>query len=359
MKFKLFVIGTAVALMAAALAGGCGSRVASSPQDPTVEKDFVFGDERGFDQCHASTLVKLRDGHYLTAWFGGTREGKDDVGVWMSKGSPGNWQEPFRIAKVREDAHWNPVLFSAPEGTIYLYFKVGKTIMAWETWYITSDDGGTTWSEARELVPGDQGGRGPVRNKPIVLSDGTWLAGASYEDQVNKLWDAFVDRSTDGGRTWEATPYLTLDRELVKGNGIIQPTLWESEPGKVHMLLRSTTGVICRSDSDDYGKTWSPVYLTDLPNPNSGIDLAQLPGNILVLLYNPDNRNWGSRARLHLAVSYDNGITWPLTIPVEEGETGDEYSYPAMVASGDTAAFTYTWNRQRIMFGKAYGLTGK
>ena len=43
-------------------------------------------------------------------------------------------------------------------------------------------------------MPGDRGGRGPVKNKVIVLSDGTWLAGASLEPDA---WDVFVDRSGD------------------------------------------------------------------------------------------------------------------------------------------------------------------
>src|SRR3546814_13002149 len=67
-----------------------------------------------------------------------------------------------------------------------------------------------------------------------------------------------------------------LKRDSAFGEGVIQPALWESAPGKVHMLLRSSAGVICRSDSEDYGKTWSPVYKTDLPNPNSGIDATKL-----------------------------------------------------------------------------------
>ena len=39
---------------------------------------------------------------------------------------------------------------------------------------IVSEDGGYTWSD-RELVEGDRcGGRGPVKNKLIVLSNGWW-----------------------------------------------------------------------------------------------------------------------------------------------------------------------------------------
>ena len=310
-------------------------------------KEFVFGDDIPFPESHASTLIKLDGGQFIIAWFGGTKEKNDDVGIWMTKGTPGNWDKPFEVAKIRNDAHWNPVLFKSKQGKIYLYFKVGKEISKWETWVKTSDDKGKTWSEAKELVVGDKGGRGPVRNKLIELSNGTLLAGASNEPG---RWNAFMDRSEDSGKTWKATPYLTFDTTEIVGKGIIQPTLWESSPGNVHALLRSTSGVICRADSKDYGKTWSPVYKTTLPNPNSGIDVVKLDDGTLVLIYNPDSENWGSRGTLSAAVSFDNGLTWPKKIDIETGAKDDEYSYPAIVHDGDTVSVTYTWNRKKIAF---------
>lgn len=311
-------------------------------------KDFIFGDDQPFPQCHASTLLRLDDGQFLVAWFGGKHEKNDDVGIWLSKGRPGNWTQPEEVAKIREDPHWNPVLFQSQEGEISLFFKVGKEIDYWETWLMTSTDGGGSWSEAKELVPGDKGGRGPVRNKPIILSNGDWLAGAS--DEKNKVWNAFVDISTDGGKSWESTKFLELDRNEIVEEGVIQPTLWESEPGNVHMLIRSSAGVICRSDSDDYGKTWSPIYKTDLPNPNTGIDVAKFDDGTLALAYNRDNENWGARAPLSIALSFDNGRTWPNMLDIEQGEEDDEFSYPAIISFGDTIAVTYTWQRQKIAF---------
>ena len=313
-----------------------------------ISNGYVFEGSQPFAQCHASTVLHTRNGNFLVAWFGGTHEKHDDVGIWLSKGKPESWSSPVEIAKIREDAHWNPVLFRGNDGTIVLYFKVGKTIDHWETWYKLSTDEGETWTEARELVPGDKGGRGPVRNKPIILSDGTWLAPSSDEKQG--VWNAFVDRSEDQGKTWSASSFISVDRDSIPEEGVIQPALWESSSGNVHMLLRSSAGVICRSDSKDFGKTWSPVYKTTLPNPNSGIDLTKLEDSTLVLAYNRDSKNWGSRSPISLAVSNDNGKTWPTSIDIEEGGQDDEFSYPSIIHVGDTVALTYTWKRQRVAF---------
>jgi predicted neuraminidase len=313
-----------------------------------ISKEHVFEQPQPFLQCHASTVLRNASGKFLVAWFGGTHEKHDDVGIWFSKGGPGNWSAPVEIAKIREDAHWNPVLFQSDDSTIVLFFKVGKTIDHWETWYKISNDDGETWSEAKELVAGDRGGRGPVRNKPLLLADGTWLAPASNEKEG--VWNAFFDRSEDGGKTWTSTSFVPVDRATIVEEGVIQPALWESSPGNVHALLRSSTGVICRTDSKDNGNTWSPVYKTTLPNPNSGIDLTKLDDGTLVLAYNPDDKNWGERQPISLAISNDNGETWATSIDVETGKEGDEFSYPSIIHFGDSVALTYTWKRQSVAF---------
>ncbi|CAN5425397.1 exo-alpha-sialidase [soil metagenome] len=313
--------------------------------------EHVFKDDRPFPQSHASTMISLNNGSYLLAWFAGTHEKHDDVGIWMSSGQPGNWSSPYLAVKVNEEPHWNPVLFKAPNDTIYLYFKVGKEIDYWGTWVQQSGDFGHTWSSPRELVPGDEGGRGPVRNQPIILSDDTWLAPASIER--NKVWNVFVDRSEDGGRTWVATDTLQLDRQVITGEGVIQPALWESAPGKVHMLMRSSSGYICRSDSDDYGKTWSPVYETELPNNNSGIDVAQIAADTIAVIFNPVSKNWGERNPLSVAISMDNGSTWPLKFDIEKSDEKAEFSYPDMFYEDGHLVACYTWNRERIAIWKA------
>ncbi len=195
-----------------------------------------------------------------------------------------------------------------------------------------------------ELVPGERGGRGPVKNKPIRLADGTWLAGASCESRTR--WDVFVDRSEDEGRTWTAS--APLDRTAVRGKGVIQPTLWESEPGRVHMLMRSTCGRICRADSKDAGRSWTAVRATQVPNNNSGLDLARLDDGTLALVCNPVPGNWAARSPLSILLSSDNGERWPRRLDLET-DSG-EFSYPSVVAQRDTLLVSYTWRRERVAF---------
>ncbi|MFW6059720.1 MAG: FAD-dependent oxidoreductase [Phycisphaeraceae bacterium] len=305
--------------------------------------EHAFAEDRPFASAHASTVGHLANNRFLVAYFAGTREKHDDVGIWLSERWQGGWSAPRRVAKVNDLPHWNPVLFPSPAGPLLLYFKVGPSCDNWATWVMQSDDEGRTWSAPRELAPGSALPRGPVRNKPIVLSDGTVLAPGS--DETNRVWRAFVDISEDGGLSYKPGEPLPLDTARIKGPGVIQPTLWESAPGHVHMLLRSTGKHVCRSDSNDGGRTWSDIQPIDLPNPNSGIDAVRLADGTVALVCNPVPHG---RSPLSILLSQDNGRTWPHRRDLET-EPG-EYSYPAIIETPVGMAITYTWRRERIAF---------
>lgn len=329
-------------------------------------QEFIVEEDRGFDSAHASTLIELKDGGVLAAWFGGSWEKGADVAIWVAKRTNGTWEKARKVADERTVCMWNPVLFRKEDGTIILFYKVGKTIQEWETWYIESNNEGTTFTKPKELVPGDVGGRGPVKNKPIRLEDGTVLAPNSLEGDT---WDAFVDISNDDCTTWEASELVPLrrscfniqmvdrpyDKHHCHGKGIIQPALWQDETGDVHMFLRSTSSRVFRSDSKDGGRTWCTAYDTGIPNNNSGLDLVKLPGGKLVLVYNPrenlPNYYKGPRTPLTLAYSEDNGETFKELKVLEDG-VGD-FAYPSVVCNDKKEILvTYTWKRERIVFCK-------
>ena len=332
-----------------------------------IQEFIIKEEEKPFDSCHASTLIQTEDGVTVAAWFGGSREKGPDVDIWVSRRVNGLWETPVIAAQVRAVAMWNPVLFQKQDGTILLFFKVGAAIPEWKTYVVESEDGGVTFTAPRELVPGDEsGGRGPVKNKPIRLMDGTVLAPASLEGDT---WDAFVDISVDDCATWEKSSLVPLrragtdsrvmhrpyDRRLLFGKGVIQPTLWQDEKGDVHMLLRSTSSRIFRSDSADGGRTWCTAYDTGIYNNNSGIDLVRMDSGDIILVYNPRENipgmNSGPRTPLTVAVSRDNGSTFTDLLDLETGEGA--YCYPAVICSGkNEILITYTWQRKNIVFCK-------
>lgn len=179
----------------------------------TAETGRLFKKNEHFRSSHASTIVKMDDGRFMSAYFAGTGEGADDVRIWFSVYENGEWNTPAQVPSKDTVPHWNPVLINFGS-YVRLYYKVGEEIPYWVTKYTDTYDAGKTWTEPKELVEGDtSGGRGPVRNKSIILSDGTIIAGASTEQG---LWRAFFDLSVDGGKTWQKTDFITakgIDRK--------------------------------------------------------------------------------------------------------------------------------------------------
>lgn len=297
--------------------------------------------------CHGPTLVRLPDGAFLCAWFGG-HEGSPRTAIFLARRDDHGWSPPRAVADVGPEPHWNPVLWREGD-TVYLFFKVGPQPWCWRTlWTSCSAATLDDWQEPTPLVAGDVGGRGPVKNKPLRLEDGAWLAPASLEveDADGSLgpWDCFVDRSTDRGRTWSRSPLVPRPA----GVRIIQPTLWQTEANAIHMLARSNRGRLFRSDSHDGGRTWTLAAPTAIPNNNSGVDLASLPSGALALAYNPVSESFGARTPLDVATSTDGGDSFAPALRLEDDP--GEYSYPAVVPTPDGVAIAYTWRRRTIAF---------
>ena len=302
-----------------------------------VSAQFIFDIEyRPTPQCHASTLVETGDG-LLAAWFGGTEEGKADVGIWCARYHGGRWSEPWPIADgvTGESRYpcWNPVLFQPQNGPLMLFYKVGPNPREWWAMLKTSTDDGHTWSPAQRLPDGILG---PIKNKPLQLADGTLLCGSSSE---NNGWEIFFQTTADLGKKWK-----TIKVPKPKSWQVIQPTLLVYKNGSIHALCRTQQGFLAETASADGGQTWSYLARTKLPNPNSGIDAVTLRDRRHLLVYNHSKT---ARTPLNVSLGNKKGTTWKRVMRLEDA--AGEYSYPAIIQTADGMVhITYTWNRQTI-----------
>lgn len=309
-----------------------------------VKSEFIY-ESAPFPECHASTIAEAKNG-LVAAWFGGTKEKHPDVGIWVARYEKGQWTPPVEVANGVESPDkryptWNPVLHQPKTGPLLLFYKVGPSPSSWWGMMMSSNDGGKTWSKPQRLP---EGIAGPIKNKPVELSNGELLCPSSTED---KGWRVHFERTADLGKTWQRTEPINDGKEF----GVIQPAVFFHKAGKLQALFRSRQGKIVEAWSDDNGRTWSRLSATTLPNPNSGIDGVTLRDGRHLLVYNhvvSKPGQWGNRAPLNLAVSQD-GKTWQAALVLEPGPPAAEYSYPAIIQTADGLVhITYTWNRKKV-----------
>ena len=220
-----------------------------------------------------------------------------------------------------------------------------------------ADDDGKSWSDARRLPDGILG---PIKNKPVELSDGSLLCPSSEEtNELSSKWRVHFERSR--------IPASSIAASTIAGNSIaaggdqaqiwqrsapvndgltwsaIQPSILQLGGDKLLAVGRSRQGKLFQVASPDLGKTWGPMTSAGLPNPNAGTDAVTLADGRHLLIY---NHTASGRSPLNLAASQD-GSTWRAALVLEDGP--GEFSYPAIVQTRDGMAHvTYTWKRQRI-----------
>jgi predicted neuraminidase len=304
--------------------------------------------------AHCATLCALPDGTLLAAWFGGTYETAPDVVILGARRRPTdrNWSPLEVIAEYPSHALGQPVFLAHPNGELWLFFVVVMDvstappvpfnalppIAGWtsaQPFVQRSRDGGHTWEPATQLMdyPGLM-----FRSRPLILPDRFILP--VYDETT---WQSRLMISDDGGRSWRLSAPLTTPQ------GNIHPCVVELSGGRLLAYLRTggQGGVIWRSESFDRGDTWAQPTPTPLPNPNSGIDLLRLQSGRLLLAFNDSDRQ---RTPLCLALG-DENEHWQWKRTLEEGD--GEFSYPTLLQTADgDIHIVYTYRREHIHYAR-------
>jgi len=325
-------------------------------QAPKFSKSFIF-EQGAVASVHASAIVSVSDNELLAVWYGGSREGSEDVAIYGSKkGVESDWSKPGVLisrAKLAQDVGrhikklGNPVLLSDGGKKVWMFF-VSTSIGGWSTSAINlvvSQNGGKTWGRAKRIIISPFLNLSTlVKGRPFFYQDGT-IGLPAYHELAGKFAE-LIRVSQDGA---------VLDKvRITHGRYSIQPSIASLGDDRLIALMRNTNTIryVVRAYGKQGGKTWSKSVFTDLPNPNAAVSMAG-DEDLLVVVYNDLKHD---RNQLALAVSMDKGLSWNKHFQLESSGTDEagnksEFSYPYLYRTKNGEFhLVYTWQRKRIAY---------
>lgn len=351
-------------------------------------------------QNHAANLLPLPNGDLLCTWFGGTQEGIADISAYYSRLKKGSqtWTKAVKLSNDATRSEQNPLFFLAPDNVLWLLYtaQIAGNQDTAIVRYRQSHDFGETWGPIKTLL--EDPNKGIFIRQPItVMPNGDWLLPVFYciakpgEKWVGSYDTSGVMISKDNGKTW-------FNVDVPDSLGCVHMNILLLKDNSLYALFRSRwADNIYASRSTDGGYHWSTPIATNLPNNNSSIQATVLNNGHIALVFNQSsakdaiakrislydeiedescankkeaeiidgqkNAFWGApRAPMSLAISMDNGETWPYIRHLDEGDgycmtnnskdsLNREFSYPTIKQGLDGKLhIAYTYFRMAIKY---------
>lgn len=325
---------------------------------PVFSKAFVSDhDSENREQVasvHAASITLIGDDFLDAVWFGGSREGARDVGIFYNRYDLKNqaWGEP-RLILSREKAEelsgifikklGNPVIYRSDLGVTHL-FVVTASLGGWATSRILhfqlDEDNQVKFLQTLMLSPFANMSY-LVRNAPITLQDGSFYL-PIYHELANKF-NVLLHFDVQGN--------LISRLRMDKDNGYLQPSLAAISNTECVLVSRNQRRNADNPDNllsvqycADAGRTWGERQLTNIHNYDNSLNVVQLFDNILLI----HNQSKDNLERYYLSVSKLNGDKVRVIARLDQADDGLEVSYPSTLVIGDQVHVVYTYQRRFI-----------
>jgi predicted neuraminidase len=334
---------------------------------------------------HSSCVAECPNGDLLACWFQGSGERRaSDVAIRGARLRAGatNWSTTFPMADTPSFPDLNPVLFIDSKQELWLFWI---TVLGerWEDSLLRfrkareyQSDGAPHWSWQDDLLlkPDDRFAETIQRGlasfdendadygslvehpflqlveaaKDLGKRERGWMSRTHLQvlPSGRILFPLYSDGfyvglmaiSDDGGQHWHAG-------QPIVGIGLNQPTVVRKQDGTLVAYMRREGPPPRRvqvSTSRDEGESWTTAAATDIPNPDSSLEVVALRDGRWVMAYN-ESEKLDDRSRLVLALSDDEGATWKWKRDLER-RAGGRFHYPSLIQTRDGRLnLTYTY----------------
>ena len=333
---------------------GLGAAPVAADNAVTVESFIARATGDNPRNTEADVLVR-RDGSLLVAWSDFYAGSRDDaparISASVSTDGGRTWAPRFTLQENTGGANVMSVSFvRLRTGEVLFFFLQKNSLTDLKAYVRRSTDDARTWGEP-VLVTADPGYHVMNNARVIQLRSGRLLAPVASTKQVWTKNDDFrtsVYLSDDDGRTWRRSRTLLSAPK----RGAMEPGLVELKDGRVMQIIRTQTGFIWRSFSNDGGETWTDASPWDIESPESPATLAVIPGGDWLLVWNPKvewsnpektvlgANHGGARTPLATMVSADEGRTWSRARNLE-GNPDSTFAYTSVTFHEGRALLTY------------------
>ncbi len=323
--------------------------------EPSAQLQFHKLDPAGQPSVHSATLANLANGNVRAWWFGGSREGARDVGIYSSEYSPEtrSWGATSKVIDVSQLASQlgryvkkigNPAAYLDDKGRIWLFF-VSVSVGGWagsSINFMISEDDGQSYGPVRRLTTTPFFNVSTlVRTKPVKMVGG--IALPVYHEFIGKFGELLI-LDDDGN--------IQKKKRLTLGRGALQPVLIPISRKDAVVYLRRAGDSPRKTpyvETANGGESFTKPIQLDLPNPGGSIDGILMHDHEHILL--AYNHSESTRMLLSLAVAnvYNPENLVRIHDFTEEEGLLRESSYPAMLVDSDGMVhLAWTHNRTHI-----------
>ncbi|MCQ2433254.1 MAG: exo-alpha-sialidase, partial [Clostridia bacterium] len=138
--------------------------------------------------------------------------------------------------------------------------------------------------------------------------------------------------------------YFTRYGNLRADVSLWEPNAVEAEPGHIILYMRSCRGYLYRSESFDYGRTWSDAGITDIPNPDTKLTLIKIRERIFLINNFTAVPGFDKRTHLGITVS-DDGIHFDHILDIDD--PAKAFFYPHAFADDDRETLYIAYENAR------------
>ncbi len=301
-------------------------------------------------------IAQTIKGRIWACWVGGG-DNDDAFLLFNSSDDYGlTWSKP----RVAIDSHYPEMHYKRrirvgnvwvdPYGKLWVFFDQNMTTFdgragLWYTVCENPDSENPQWSKPVRIW------HGCALNKPVILSDGTWMLPVSLWDRQKIKHEDFKEAfpnldtfrmanvfiSKDKGKSWERIGGVQFPKPQFDEHHII-----ERYDGSLWMTTRTGDG-IWESISLDQGQSWSEPqkYMEHIGSRHHIQRL--ISGSILLVKHGDIDERTTFRSKLSAYLSEDEGKTWIGGLMIDERRG---ISYPdGFQASDGTIYISYDRNR--------------